>query len=112
MKTFTVTIAGLERYDGEKPYTYVVAAADADAAWQQVYDEFVRDRWLPGETPDVERVEVVEGVPARNCGYYWNDRRPVTPGVVTVGQVRKLLEGLGDNTPVTDAGLTVVLNAK
>jgi hypothetical protein len=32
MKTFTVTIAGTERFDGEAPYTWVVEASDMAAA--------------------------------------------------------------------------------
>lgn len=101
MKNFTVTIAGLERYDGEEPYTYVVVATDAEEAWEQVYVEFVKDRWLPDETPDVKRVGVVEGVPARDCGYYWNDMRPVESGVLTVGHILEAIKGLGKNTPVS-----------
>jgi len=68
---FTVTIAGSERHEGHKPYSYVVNAENADAAWAKVRDVFVKEQ----DDNDVERVRVEAGSPKRDCGYYWNDLR-------------------------------------
>lgn len=78
---FTVTIAGGERHDGEKPFTYVVNATSADAAWKMVRDHFIREQTeanpddVSDEDADVVRVSVEAGVPSAKCGYHWNDLR-------------------------------------
>ena len=43
MKTYTVTLSGLEREDGEKPYDYVVLAYAAAGAVEQAMNAHLRD---------------------------------------------------------------------
>ncbi|BAJ30988.1 MULTISPECIES: hypothetical protein [Kitasatospora] len=71
MGTYTVTVAGTERYDGEKPYTYVI---DYCCALDAVLHVLAHHRW-ENETADVIPVEVLLGEPSSNCGYVWNDLR-------------------------------------
>lgn len=71
---YTVTIAGPERYDYEKPYTYVVNARNAFDAAVKAGAHMSADV----ETKDVQFVDIVPGVPPENCGYRWNDRRGAT----------------------------------
>lgn len=67
---YTVTISGLEREDGEAPYTYVVTAESYDLAV---------DYALVSHGPAFGlRLESVEsGMPPADCGYHWNDCRPL-----------------------------------
>ncbi len=69
MSDYTVTISGEEREDGEKPYTYVVTAESYDLAVHYALNAHGPEFGL--------RLESVEsGVPAGDCGYFWNDMRP------------------------------------
>jgi hypothetical protein len=68
---FTVTIAGLERYDGEAPYTYVVDAPDALEATRVVFQHMKAEL----ETDDLEVKSCTPGVPPADCWYHWNDLR-------------------------------------
>jgi len=74
MKTFTVTIAGSERHDGEKPYDYVIEAETAEAAAKAVTVEFAKQQW---DANDIVVVGVKEGAPPPGYRYHWNDMRPV-----------------------------------
>lgn len=71
---YTVTIAGPERYDYEKPYTYVVNAKNAFDAAVKAAMHLSADI----ERKDLQFVAIVPGVPPENCGYRWNDRRDAT----------------------------------
>jgi len=69
MRDYTVTISGPERQDGQEPYTYAVTAESYDLAV---------DYALHAHGPAFGlRLESVEsGIPADDCGYFWNDMRP------------------------------------
>lgn len=69
--TFIVTIAGSERHDGEKPYTYVIRTDDSSEAVSFVIEHFKKET----EQTDIKVVSVKAGVPADDCGYTWNDLR-------------------------------------
>jgi len=71
LKPYTVTIAGLERHDGEKPWTYVVNAESEYDAITKVAAGMGHDMG----TADLQFVEIIPGVPPENCGYHWNDIR-------------------------------------
>ncbi|NGO67869.1 DUF6884 domain-containing protein [Streptomyces boncukensis] len=73
-RDFTVTVAGPERHDGEKPYTYLVKEYSTALAWAKVLAWFMVEQ----ETPDAHVVasESFEGVPEPGCGYFWTDLRP------------------------------------
>ncbi|MGW4731797.1 hypothetical protein ACWEQC_21985 [Streptomyces shenzhenensis] len=73
-RTFTVTIAGAERYDGEKPHKYVLEARSTQVAWA----EALAWHMVVEETPDCYVVadESHEGAPAGDIGFQWNDLRP------------------------------------
>lgn len=70
LKPYTVTIAGPERHDGEKPWTYVVNA-------ESEYDAITKVAAVMGceRRADLQFVSIIPGVPPENCGYYWNDLR-------------------------------------
>lgn len=68
---FTVTVAGLERHDGEAPYTYVVDAVDAAAATRVVVAHMQAELG----TTDLVVKACASGVPAADCWYHWNDLR-------------------------------------
>ncbi|MET9083686.1 hypothetical protein ABZX77_17625 [Streptomyces sp. NPDC004237] len=72
-RTFTVTIAGTERYDGEKPHKYVLEARSTQVAWA----EALAWHMVAEETPDCYVVagESFAGVPAGDVGFQWNDLR-------------------------------------
>jgi hypothetical protein len=75
MKVFTMTIAGCERFDGEKPYTYVENARDQFEAVGLA----LRHHCLNTEE-GLDDIKVMgsmshEGLPADDCGYNWNDER-------------------------------------
>ena len=63
MKTYTVTLSGLEREDGEKPYDYVVLAYHAAGAVEQAMDAHMQGRCLQDE--DHIWVEQCPGVACR-----------------------------------------------
>jgi hypothetical protein len=69
--TYTVTVAGSERHDGEKPYTYVLEdICPIDAVLRvMAYHR------LENEDDDVVPVSVFMGEPGPKCGYFWNDLR-------------------------------------
>jgi hypothetical protein len=69
-RPFTVTVAGSERHDGEKPYTYVVNAKDGETAGKQVLEHHKKEN----SDHDVLLVQVLPGAPV-NAAYYWNDLR-------------------------------------
>ncbi|MEH0579060.1 MULTISPECIES: hypothetical protein [Streptomyces] len=73
-RTFTVTIAGPERHDGQEPYTYVLEARAMQAAWA----EALAWHMAAEETPDCYVVagKSFEGVPAGDVGFHWSDLRP------------------------------------
>ncbi|WP_326634649.1 hypothetical protein OIE67_52355 [Nonomuraea fuscirosea] len=75
MKTFTVTVAGTERFDGEAPYTWVVAASDITSAISKAtaYHALSLDQRLCDL--EIDHLRTYEGIPPTNCGYYWNDLR-------------------------------------
>lgn len=73
MNTYTITISGREREDGEKPYTWVAEGADLQKA-----SDFALafHAWEQEEDPDNLIIEeAFEGLPDANCGYWWNDLR-------------------------------------
>lgn len=68
---YTVTLAGHERYDGEKPWTYVVNAKDSINAVAIAAAYMGKHTgWI-----DLVVVAIVPGIPAADCGYSWNDLR-------------------------------------
>jgi len=84
-RPWTVTIAGPERHDGERPYDWVVAAEDGERAVAAALaahlcmmdadpgsDPAASDQY--GE-PTYRVVAAVEGLPCRGPGWY-NDARP------------------------------------
>ncbi|GII83316.1 hypothetical protein Ssi03_13060 [Sphaerisporangium siamense] len=72
-KTYTVTISGREREDGEKPFTWVVDAGSEFLAGCKALGFHSDDQDEDFENLEIE--EIFEGVPDPNCGYYWNDMR-------------------------------------
>lgn len=66
-------VAGPERHDGEKPYTFVVNECSTEKAWAAVLAWFMVDM----ETVDAHVVagDSCEGVPEPECGYFWIDLR-------------------------------------
>ncbi|PRX53563.1 hypothetical protein B0I32_127152 [Nonomuraea fuscirosea] len=79
MKTFTVTVAGTERFDGEAPYTWVLAASDmADAISRATaYHALSQEERLCDL--EIDYLRTFEGVPPTKCGYHWNDLRAEEP---------------------------------
>ncbi|MBB6545696.1 hypothetical protein [Nonomuraea rubra] len=79
MKTFTVTVAGTERFDGEAPYTWVVQAPDMATAINEAvaYHALTQDQHLADL--QIDPLRTFEGPPPPSCGYYWNDLRAQRP---------------------------------
>ncbi len=79
MRTFTVTIAGTERFDGEAPYTWVVEARDVASAMNKAmaYHALSQDQRLCDL--EIDPLRTFEGLPPPDCGYYWNDLRAAAP---------------------------------
>ncbi|MFC4117518.1 hypothetical protein [Nonomuraea zeae] len=75
MNTFTVTVAGRERFDGEAPYTYVVNGVDIFDAIGRVFRIFCVEQ--EQDIADIKLIgtESFEGAPAPDCGFGWNDMR-------------------------------------
>lgn len=71
---WTVDIPGIARHHCEKPWTYVVRAIDRSAAIEKAIAHYRHD--TDDNDIDVGHVTVSPGVPDRNCGFHWNDRRP------------------------------------
>lgn len=71
MKTYTVTLSGLERADGEKPYDYAVLAHCAAEAVKLAMDAHMEGR-LPQDEDDiwVERCRI-----GLHAAAYCNDLR-------------------------------------
>lgn len=72
MQDFTVTVAGSERHDGHKPYTYVVVAENYEDAAKKVTEHHRENN----EDTDLVLVECFRGPPPIRSGYAWNDLRP------------------------------------
>lgn len=72
---YTVTIAGVERHDGEKPWTYVVNAESEHDAITKVAAIMAADLG----TTDLKFMEIIPGVPPASCSYHWNDARRRIP---------------------------------
>ncbi|NUR85515.1 MAG: hypothetical protein HOY71_15660 [Nonomuraea sp.] len=84
MKTYTVTISGTEREDGEAPYTWAVTAPSPIEAVGEVLRFHLRDgvgvdpsdeAEILQELPNLRIEEIHEGLPHETCGYYWADYR-------------------------------------
>ncbi|MEV1244509.1 hypothetical protein [Nonomuraea sp. NPDC049750] len=75
MKTFTVTIAGTERFDGEAPYTWVVKASDVMSAMNKAlaYHALSQEQRLCDL--EIDPLQTFEGLPPEDCEYHWNDLR-------------------------------------
>ncbi|MEO3860107.1 hypothetical protein [Acrocarpospora sp. B8E8] len=73
MKTFTVTLSGREREDGEAPFTWVVHALSDYAAVSKAKDIHVANQEEDYDVLELE--EIFEGLPDDDCGYHWNDER-------------------------------------
>ncbi|MGN9847214.1 hypothetical protein ACTMTI_54955 [Nonomuraea sp. H19] len=75
MKTFTVTIAGTERFDGEAPYTWVVEAPDVMSAMNKAlaYHALSQEQRLCDL--EIDPLYTFEGLPPENSDYRWNDLR-------------------------------------
>ncbi|MEU0627736.1 hypothetical protein [Streptomyces sp. NPDC005989] len=73
-RPFTVTIAGVGRYDSEKPSTYVVDACSTEKAWAKA----LAWHMLADESIDcyVLDDESFEGLPDGTPGFDWSDLRP------------------------------------
>lgn len=70
--TYTVTIAGPERHDGEAPFVWAVTAADrVEAALKAANIHATTQNVSPR---DLKLVDVIEGVPGPDAGR-WNDYR-------------------------------------
>ncbi|MFG1966243.1 hypothetical protein [Nonomuraea sp. NPDC049028] len=76
MKTFTVTIAGTERFDGEAPYTWVVEATDVTSAMNKALANHALLQEQRLCDLEIDPLHTFEGLPPENCGYHWNDLRP------------------------------------
>ncbi|MEU4232017.1 hypothetical protein AB0F17_47660 [Nonomuraea sp. NPDC026600] len=75
MKTFTVTIAGTERFDGEAPYTWVVEATDVTSAMNKALAHHALSQEQCLCDLEIDPLHTFEGLPPENCEYYWNDLR-------------------------------------
>ena len=71
--TWTVTIAGTERHDGEKPYTWVVNATDATIAAAIAE----RHHQTSQEDTDTVVLTVEPGAPAADYPFHHNDLRGI-----------------------------------
>jgi hypothetical protein len=73
---YTVTIAGPERHDGERPYVCVVEAHTTEQAWAKALGWFILDQ----STTDAFVIadQSSQGLPMPGGGYAWNDLRPAT----------------------------------
>ncbi|MEV5559700.1 hypothetical protein AB0L44_39150 [Nonomuraea wenchangensis] len=80
MRTFTVTIAGTERFDGEAPYTWVVEAHDVASAMNKAMAYHALSQDQPQCDLEIDPLRTFEGPPPPDCGYYWNDLRAAAPG--------------------------------
>jgi hypothetical protein len=67
MKTFTVTIAGTERFDGEAPYTWVVEAPDVASAMNKAlaYHALSQDQQLCDL--EIDPLHTFEGPPLKTA---------------------------------------------
>lgn len=73
LKTYTVTISGTEREDGEAPFTWVVKA---ETPWQAMCkSKDIHAENQDGDLIDLVVEEIFEGLPPVDCGYHWNDER-------------------------------------
>ncbi|CAM5479672.1 MULTISPECIES: hypothetical protein [Streptomyces] len=72
-RPFTVTIAGVERHDGEKPTTYVVNGHDTESAWAKALAWHLTDTGMLDCY--VVAGESFEGTPGADWGKEWTDLR-------------------------------------
>ncbi|TDE58146.1 hypothetical protein E1295_05920 [Nonomuraea mesophila] len=79
MKTFTVTIAGNERFDGEAPYTWVVTAPDMATAVNRALAHHALSLTQHLCDLEIDPLHTFEGPPPDDCTYHWNDLRTATP---------------------------------
>ncbi|GAA3537036.1 hypothetical protein GCM10022419_016060 [Nonomuraea rosea] len=84
LKTYTVTISGSEREDGEAPYTWVVSAHSPEYAESLALSIHLQDARcvdmtdlaeVEEEMAELRVEELREGLPPADCGYHWNDER-------------------------------------
>ncbi|MEU4726520.1 hypothetical protein AB0G06_43575 [Nonomuraea dietziae] len=73
IKTYTVTISGREREDGEAPFTWVVNAESPWKAMCKAKDIHAESQEEAFDNMQIE--EIFEGLPPEDCGYHWNDER-------------------------------------
>jgi hypothetical protein len=88
LRDFTVTVAGPERHNGEKPYVYVVRDSSTEQAWAQALAWHIRTN----ETTDAHVLPSLshDGPPPRSAGYIWNYLR----AVVDIHEVAELAHEL------------------
>jgi hypothetical protein len=90
LRDFTVTVAGPERWDGERPFTYVVRAHSTAQAWAQALAWHVQTN----ETLDAYVVAAMShgGPPPSSAGYRWNDLRGIADFPAVVERAREMAE--------------------
>jgi hypothetical protein len=78
MQTFSVTVAGSERHDGEAPFTYCLEANSREEAIQAAIDYHLAEL----DEDAVNDLIVIEGetyLGEPRGGYWWNDLRGKRP---------------------------------
>lgn len=73
MTTYTVTVAGSERHDGEAPYTYVLDAESKAEAYARAVAHHIESN--DDTDSHVVPEQSFTGAPGENCGYAYNDLR-------------------------------------
>lgn len=93
MKTFTVTVAGTERFDGEAPYTWVVAASDMASAIRKAtaYHALSQDQRLCDL--EIDSLRTFEGHPLRTV-----------PTTGTICELRSLVALVSNSAHVITTG--------
>jgi hypothetical protein len=79
LRTFTVTIAGHERHDGEAPFTYCMKARTQQEAIQTAIAHHSAEM----DQDEIDDLIVIESetYPGKpRGGYHWNDLREKQPG--------------------------------
>jgi hypothetical protein len=75
-QAWTATVAGRERHDGEKPFTYCLYAESVDAAIESAMTYHA----LLYEDNDLIMTEIFSGPPQKGVWYAWNDLRDLQDG--------------------------------
>jgi hypothetical protein len=90
LRDFTVTVAGPERWNGERPFTYVVRAYSTALAWAQALTWHLRTN----EALDAYVVAAMshDGPPPSYAGYRWNDLRGIADLPSVVERARELAD--------------------